>query len=114
MRPRYGENFHFCPPAKVNTFSFYADLWTNAPKEGTTEVPNFPWKEPVPSFVPGDVIRKYFTDYVDKFGIRELIKVYHNVENVEFIEDSDMFQVTVKNVLTDEIITKGKRITDSR
>jgi len=71
------------------------------------EVPNFPWKEPVPSYVQADEIRNYLNNYVDQFGLRQLIKTCHNVESVEFLENSQTFRVTVKNVSTEEVITKG-------
>ena len=91
-------------------YSFYKDLWTNAPKEADMEVPNYPWKGAadlaLPSYVEANVVREYLNDYVDHFSVRELIKTYHNVESVTYDSNDKTFQVTVTNVANNETCTE--------
>ena len=70
--------------AETIPFSFYAGLWTNAPKESNMEVPNFPFQTPMQSYVPSAKIRKYLRDYVETFGLRELFRTSTNIDNVSF------------------------------
>ena len=77
--------------------SFYAGLWTNAPKESDMEVPNFPFKEPIPSYVPSLKIKQYLDDYVQKFDLKKFFQTSTNVEKVSFDEKSEKFSVSFRN-----------------
>ena len=62
------------------------------------EVPNFPFKEPIPSYVPSLKIRQYLDDYVQKFDLRKFFQTSTNVEKVSFDEKSEKFSVSFRNV----------------
>jgi len=84
--------------ARTTHFSMYADLWTNAPKESDLEVPNFPWKKTLPSYVTADEVREYLTDYIQHFNVARHYETYSNVKSVKFEKSSNTFKVTIENV----------------
>ena len=85
--------------------SMYRYLWSNGPKEGL-EFADYSFEEhfgrPIASYPPRAVLFDYIEGRVKKSGVRKLIRFNSPVRRVEYDDQSERFQVTVKDNLKDE------------
>ena len=97
---QYGEPVHG---------SMYRYLWSNGPKEGL-EFADYSFEEhfghPIASYPPRAVLFDYIEGRVKKAGVRDQIRFSTVVRNVSFDEDTQLFDVTVKNLVEDNVYTE--------
>ena len=83
----------------------YRYLWSNGPKE-CLEFADYYFEEhfghPIASFPPREVLFDYIQGRVEKAKVRNMIRFNTAVRNVEYDEESELFTVTVSNLVDDE------------
>ncbi|MEM7195360.1 MAG: NAD(P)/FAD-dependent oxidoreductase [Pseudomonadota bacterium] len=82
--------------------SMYRYLWSNGPKE-CLEFADYSFEEhfgrAIPSYPPRAVLADYIKGRVEKAGVREYCKFNHAVRHVSYDDKTDMFTVTVKDLV---------------
>lgn len=90
--------------------SMYRYLWSNGPKE-CLEFADYGFEEhfgrPIPSYPPRAVLHDYIAGRVEKSGVRKYCKFSHAVKNVTFDGQTDMFTVTVKDLVGDRVFSEA-------
>ena len=98
---QYGEPVHG---------SMYRYLWSNGPKEGL-EFADYSFEEhfgrPIASYPPRAVLFDYIEGRVKKADVRNQIRFSTTVRNVSFNEETNQFEVTVKNLVKDDEYTEN-------
>ena len=89
--------------------SMYRYLWSNGPKE-CLEFADYTFEEhfgrAIPSYPPRAVLTDYIKGRVEASGVRKWCKFSHSVHWVSYLEDRDIFCVTVRNLETDTLVTE--------
>jgi trimethylamine monooxygenase len=84
--------------------SMYRYLWSNGPKE-CLEFADYSFEEhfgrPIASYPPREVLFDYIQGRIKKAGFRDKIRFSTAVRNVEYCEKSEMFTVTVHDLVND-------------
>jgi len=85
--------------------SMYRDLWSNGPKE-CLEIPTYTFLEhfgkDIPSFPPRAVLESYIKGRAKKNNLSQYIQFNHTVTWVRYNEETEKFEVTVKDTEKDE------------
>ena len=88
--------------------SMYRYLWSNGPKE-CLEFADYSFEEhfgrPIPSYPPRAVLHDYIKGRIEKSGITHYIKLNHAVRWVSYSDVTETFSVTVKDLITDQVVT---------
>lgn len=91
---QYGEPVHN---------SQYRHLWSNGPKE-CLEFSDYYFEEhfgkAIPSYPPREVLKDYIIGRVEKAGVKNWVHCNTIVRECQFAEESNKFEVTVRNVVT--------------
>merc|ERR1712226_885801 len=86
--------------------SQYEHMWINVNKESNLEYPDYTFDEhfgnPMPSYVPRNIINDYLHGRAKHFNLLQPIKFQHCIESVEYADGQ--FDVKVKNLATGELI----------
>ena len=89
--------------------SMYRYLWSNGPKE-CLEFADYTFEEhfgrAIPSYPPRAVLTDYVKGRVEASGVRKWCKFNHSVHWVSYLEDRDIFCVTVRNLESDTLATE--------
>lgn len=89
--------------------SMYRYLWSNGPKEAL-EFADYSFEEhfghPIASYPPRAVLRDYIMGRIERSGLREQIRFNMAVHWVQRDADSGRFQVTVRDMKADTLITE--------
>ena len=89
--------------------SMYRYLWSNGPKEAL-EFADYSFEEhvghPIASYPPRAVLRDYILGRIERSGLREQIRFNMAVHWVQRDADSGRFQVTVRDMKADTLITE--------
>lgn len=97
---QYGEPVHG---------SMYRYLWSNGPKE-CLEFADYSFEEhfgrAIPSFPPRAVLADYIKGRAEASGIRKYCKFNHAAHWVTYMNDSEKFLVTTRNLAEDKLLTE--------
>ena len=89
--------------------SMYRYLWSNGPKE-CLEFADYTFEEhfgrSIPSYPPRAVLTDYVKGRVEASGVRKWCKFNHSAHWVSYLEDRDIFCVTVRNLESDTLMTE--------
>ena len=89
--------------------SMYRYLWSNGPKE-CLEFADYTFEEhfgrAIPSYPPRAVLTDYVKGRVEASGVRKWCKFNHSAHWVSYLEDRDIFCVTVRNLESDTLMTE--------
>ena len=89
--------------------SMYRYLWSNGPKE-CLEFADYTFEEhfgrAIPSYPPRAVLTDYVKGRVEASGVRKWCKFNQSVHWVSYLEDRDIFCVTVRNLENDTLETE--------
>ena len=89
--------------------SMYRYLWSNGPKE-CLEFADYTIEEhfgrAIPSYPPRAVLTDYVKGRVEASGVRKWCKFNHSAHWVSYLEDRDIFCVTVRNLESDTLMTE--------
>ena len=89
--------------------SMYRYLWSNGPKE-CLEFADYTFEEhfgrAIPSYPPRAVLTDYVKGRVEASGVRKWCKFNHSAHWVSYLEDRDIFCVTVRNLENDTLETE--------
>ena len=89
--------------------SMYRYLWSNGPKE-CLEFADYTFEEhfgrAIPSYPPRAVLTDYVKGRVEASGVRKWCKFNQSVHWVSYLEDRDIFCVTVRNLESDTLVTE--------
>ncbi len=89
--------------------SMYRYLWSNGPKE-CLEFADYSFEEhfgvPIPSYPPRAVLHDYIMGRVEASDARQHIRFNHAVRWVEYSAETEMFTVTVKDLVNDELVSE--------
>ena len=89
--------------------SMYRYLWSNGPKE-CLEFADYTFEEhfgrAIPSYPPRAVLTDYVKGRVKASGVRKWCKFNQSVHWVSYLEDRDIFCVTVRNLESDTLVTE--------
>lgn len=89
--------------------SMYRYLWTNGPKEGL-EFADYSFEEhfgkQIASYPPRAVMFDYIEGRVKKAGVRDWIRFSTVVRNVEFDAETEIFTVTVHDLVADRVYSE--------
>ena len=89
--------------------SMYRYLWSNGPKE-CLEFADYTIEEhfgrAIPSYPPRAVLTDYVKGRVEASGARKWCKFNHSAHWVSYLEDRDIFCVTVRNLESDTLMTE--------
>ena len=89
--------------------SMYRYLWSNGPKE-CLEFADYTFEEhfgrAIPSYPPRAVLTDYVKGRVEASGVRKWCKFNHSAHWVSYLEDRDLFCVTVRNLESDTLMTE--------
>ena len=89
--------------------SMYRYLWSNGPKE-CLEFADYSFEEhfgrAIPSYPPRAVLHDYIAGRVERSDVRKYMKFCHVVRHVDFNETTQLFTVTVKDLVEDRMLTE--------
>ena len=89
--------------------SMYRYLWSNGPKE-CLEFADYTieghFGRAIPSYPPRAVLTDYVKGRVEASGVRKWCKFNHSAHWVSYLEDRDIFCVTVRNLESDTLMTE--------
>ncbi len=89
--------------------SMYRYLWSNGPKE-CLEFADYTFEKhfgrAIPSYPPRAVLTDYVKGRVEASGVRKWCKFNHSAHWVSYLEDRDIFCVTVRNLENDTLETE--------
>ncbi len=89
--------------------SMYRYLWSNGPKE-CLEFADYTFEEhfgrAIPSYPPRAVLTDYVKGRVEASGVRKWCKFNHSAHWVSYLEDRDIFCITVRNLENDSLETE--------